>query len=388
MILKRRALFLVAAVLIGTLPLAAQENALEIDAILPLTGQGAFIGKAEQQSLQVIEGAVNASGGVKGRPIRISVADDTSSPQVAVQLANQLIAKGAAMIVGPGLTAECMAILPLVTKGPFTYCLAPGTHPPVGSFMFSANAGSDDLTRIWLRYMRAHGVTRFAFMVTTDASGQDIGEQVDEALALPENKSLQLVSKGVFAPADFSVNAQIQNIKAAHPQALLVAANGSPFGTVLRAVHDAGLDIPVISPSSNMHVDQLTQYVSIMPREMLFGSSRGAVYEPQADPRVRRAQAAFFDTFKRAGIAVSNGHVVPWDAVWILVDALRHLGPNATSAQIHGYIDGVQNWVGIDGVYDYKAVPQRGVGEAATIMYRWNPVDKVFTIASKPRGDL
>lgn len=368
-------------------PTAAQEPPLEIDAILPLTGQGAFIGKAEQQSLQVLESAANRSGGIKGRPIKFVVADDTSSPQVAVQLANQVIAKGGQIIVGPGLTAECMAILPLVTRGPFTYCLAPGTHPPVGSFMYSANAGSGDLTHTWLRYMRTRGLMRFAFMVTTDASGQDIGEQVDEALALPENKPLQLVSKQVFAPNDFSVNAQIQNIKAARPQALLVAANGSPFGTVLRGVHDAGLDIPVISPSSNMHVDQLLQYTSIMPRELVFGSSRGAVYEPQAEPRVRRAQTAFFEAFRKAGIVVSNGHVVPWDAVSILIDALRRLGPNATAAQIHAYVDGVQNWVGIDGSYDFRAIPQRGVGDAATIMYLWNPAEKSFTIASKPRGE-
>jgi branched-chain amino acid transport system substrate-binding protein len=137
-----------------------------------------------------------------------------------------------------------------------------------------------------------------------------------------------------------------------------------------------------------MHVDQLAQYTSIMPREMLFGSSRGAVYEPQADSRVRRAQATLFDSFKAAGIKVSNGHVVPWDAAWILVDALRRLGPNATAAQIRGYIAGMQKWVGIDGSYDFKAIPQRGVGVAATIMYRWNPADKTFTITSKPQGDL
>jgi branched-chain amino acid transport system substrate-binding protein len=381
-----RALPCAIALLVGV-PAAAQETPLEIDAILPMTGQGAFIGKAEQQSLQVIEAVTNASGGIKGRPIKFAVADDTSNPQVAVQLANAVIAKGAPIIVGPGLTAECMAILPLVTRGPFTYCLAPGTHPPVGSFMFSANAGSNDLTHTWLRYMRSRGITRFAFMATTDASGQDIGEQVDEALAMPENKSLQLVSKQVFAPNDFSVNAQIQNIKAARPQALLVAANGSPFGTVLRGVHDAGLEIPVISPSSNMHAEQLAQYTSILPHELVFGSSRGAVYEPQADARVRRAQSAFFDAFRKAGIAVNNGHCVPWDAVSILVDALRHIGPNATAPQIKAYIDGVQNFVGIDGAYDFKAFPQRGVGEGATIMYLWNAAEKTYTIASKPRGE-
>ena len=44
-------------------------------------------------------------------------------------------------------------------------------------------------------------------------------------------------------------------------------------------------------------------------------------------------------------------------------------------------------FVGIDGSYDFRSFPQRGVGDAATMMYAWNPVDKTFTIASKPRGE-
>ncbi len=365
----------------------AQDTPLEINAILPLTGQGAFIGKTELQSLQVLESTTNAGGGIKGRPIKFVVADDASNPSVALQLASQIQAKGAAIIIGPSLTATCSAVLPLLARGPFTYCLAPGIHPPPGSYMVSANASSSDLIRTEIRYARSRGWTRLAFILTTDASGQDLGQQIDEALALPENKTVQAVARQVFAPVDISVGAQIQIIKAANPQALVTATSGTPFGTILRGAHDAGLDVPVLALSSNMHLDQIEQYTSFLPHELLFVSSRGAIYEPQADPKIRQAQKTFFDAFRRAGIVVSNGHTVPWDAVTIVIDALRRLGANASATQLRDAIAGLQNFGGIDGNYDFRAVQQRGIGDAATIMYAWDATQKNFTIASKPRGE-
>lgn len=380
-----RALIFALAVAIVA-PAAGAEEPFEIDAILPLTGQGAFIGKGEQQSLEVFENLVNSSGGIKGRPIKFTVADDSSRPDVALQIATQLIAKGASVIIGPGLTATCSAVLPLLTRGPFTYCLAPGIHPPAGSFMFSANAGTADLAQTQIRFARARGWTRLAIISTTDASGQDFGQQIDAALALPENRGVQVASRQVFAPSDISVGAQIQNIKAGNPQALIVLTSGTPFGTVLRGLHDAGTAFPVISPSSNMHIEQMAQYASFLPRQLFFVSSRGAVYEPQADAQVKRAQQKFFEAFRRAGIEVSNGHSVPWDAMAVTVEALRAVGPNASAAQIRDYVAGLQNFTGIDGAYNFRAVPQRGVGDGGTIVYTWDPAQKKFVIASKPRG--
>ena len=62
----------------------------EINVILPLTGGGAFLGKAEQQALLQFEKAANADGGIHGQPLKFTFHDDQSSPQVAVHLANQV----------------------------------------------------------------------------------------------------------------------------------------------------------------------------------------------------------------------------------------------------------------------------------------------------------
>ena len=39
-------------------------------------------------------------------------------------------------------------------------------------------------------------------------------------------------------------------------------------------------------------------------------------------------------------------HALAWDPVLILVDALRHVGPNASAQQVRDYILSSRNWPG------------------------------------------
>jgi hypothetical protein len=74
----------------------------EINAILPLTGGAAFLGQAEGQTLQTLERFVNSKGGIQGRPIHIVIQDNQTSPQLEVQLANQVLAKRLPGRIEPG----------------------------------------------------------------------------------------------------------------------------------------------------------------------------------------------------------------------------------------------------------------------------------------------
>ncbi len=118
------ALPLLAATMIAASPLHAAEP-YEINTILSLTGNIAFVGQTQLQSLKAIETMVNADGGIQGRPISFVVSDDESSPQTAVQLAHNLVAKNVPIILGSSSPNACGAIAPLVAaNGPLLYCLA------------------------------------------------------------------------------------------------------------------------------------------------------------------------------------------------------------------------------------------------------------------------
>src|SRR5271167_3824332 len=109
--------FLVVAALFSCVTSARAADTQDINVILPLTGGGAFLGKAEQQALQQYEKVVNASGGIHGKPLRFVIQDVQSSPQVAVQLANQVKASHPPVILGSALVALCNAMAPLMKEG-------------------------------------------------------------------------------------------------------------------------------------------------------------------------------------------------------------------------------------------------------------------------------
>ena len=73
-------------------PRAAQAADYELHAILPLTGNASFLGREQQDLLRILEPAINKGGGIAGRTLRFVFHDDQTSPQVALQLANEVLA--------------------------------------------------------------------------------------------------------------------------------------------------------------------------------------------------------------------------------------------------------------------------------------------------------
>ena len=69
-----------------------------------------------------------------------------------------------------------------------------------------------------------------------------------------------------------------------------------------------------------------------------------------------------------------------------MLDAYKHLGFDATPAAIRAYIAGLQGFVGINGVYDFKAIPQRGIGIEWLVMIRWDKNKQSTVGVSKPGG--
>src|SRR5580704_3338115 len=85
-----------------------------INVIVPLTGGASFLGKGEQQALQLLQAVTNKDGGLDGRPLEFVFHDDQSTPQTTVQIANSLLPDKPSVMLGSSIVAMCNAIAPLV----------------------------------------------------------------------------------------------------------------------------------------------------------------------------------------------------------------------------------------------------------------------------------
>ena len=377
------------ALVAGAMPVAPVRAAepYEMYAILSLTGPFAFLGNSEARSLRTVEGIVNAHGGIHGQPIHIDIMDDSSQPAVAVQLANGIIAKHVPVMFGPTYVASCLAVAPLVrANGPVQYCFAPTIHPAAGSYTFSASAASGDQAAETLVFAQAKGWKRLALIATTDATGQDIENTFTQAVATGRFPGLSIVEREHFQPGDVSIAAQIAKIKASNPDAILATTVGTSTGTVFHALKDEGLDIPVITNLGNLQHAQLDQLTGVMPNQLYFTAPRFIARDVSGNGPVRDAQLEFYKAFNAQGIDPDVGNNLAWDVAFVVIDALRHVGTNATPKQLLDYMESLHSFAMTDGIYDYRGGDQRGVGMNSLVMARWDPAKRTWVTVSAPGG--
>ena len=368
---------------------AATLEPYEINAIIPLTGGGAFLGKAYLETFHAIEQVVNSTGGIQGHPVKFVTADTQTNAQVDVELVNGLLAKRVPVFIDGAPSPMCLASIPLVvTNGPVDYCLSPVIRPPAGSYVFSTNASTYDLASVAVRYLRERGWKRIAMITSTDSTGLEYDRQLTVVLSQPENRDMQMVAHEHFNPTDISVNAQMSRIKSANPQAFLAYTTGTPLGTVLHAINDTGLTLPVITLNSNMSYAQMSAYASFLPKDLYFTTLRSGVPEGTLSGPLRDAENAYLKAYRAINVRPDVGDVLAYDPTMMIVSALRKNGTHATAQQIRDYILNLHGYIGANGVYDFSSGDQRGIGQNSIVVARWDPAKNTWLQVSRPRGLL
>jgi branched-chain amino acid transport system substrate-binding protein len=380
-----------ALLVLASAPAARAGEPYHLYAVLPLSGGAAFLGNQEATALRLFAATVNAAGGVRGTPLQIDIDDDQTSPQTAVALMTQALARRPAIVFDGGPATTCRATAPLVANGPVEYCLTPSIHPPAGSFQFSAMYSSGDILGVSIRYLRERGIKRIAVLNGVDASGQDADTILGALIASPENVAagVSFVAYEHYALTDLSVAAQLARIKSSGAQALIAFTTGTAIATVLHGMHDAGLDIPVVTSPGNMSYAQMESYRGFTPRELLFAGPPALVPDQIADAGVKKAVATFTAAFKSAGGRRPDLlAAVAWDPIGLLTGILERRGLGASATQIRADLAETRNWPGALGRYDFARTPQRGISQNWVIMERWDPAKDAWVAISKPGGGV
>lgn len=359
-----------------------------IDVLLPMTGSLAYDGSSNAETLRVFEQWTNEHGGLRGRPIHFEIHDDQSNPAVSVQLLAQIIAQHAAVVLGSSSAGTCRALMPLAKDGPVLYCFSPAIQPPKGGYVFATSIPVDPYINAMIRYLRLRGFRRLAIISSTDGSGAADDESTRRVLTLPENADLKIVDWEHFSPGDLTVNAQAARIKSSDAQAIVAWTSGTPFGTVLRSLHDVGIELPVETTQANGDVRQLKQYLAFFPKQLVMpGYAYALPMNLLPSPKMRRPIADFETAYREAHAILSfskSGTV--WDPAAIVLSGFRKLGPQANAEQLRDYILGLRDFAGIDGMYDFSSGDQHGLTDKAVVLVTWDPAADAWQAVSGPSG--
>lgn len=377
-----------AAVLTMTMVATPQPAPYTIDVILPITGSFAFDGFTDAQTFRVFEAWANAHGGLRGQPIRFDIHDDQSSPALSVQLLTQIAVKHPAAVLGSSSAGICNALAPIAKDGPVLYCFSPAILPPKNGYVFATSISVDPYINAMMRYFRLRGFHRIAIISSVDGSGIADDQATRRVLEYSEQRDVQVVDWEHFNPTDLTIDAQAANIKRSNAQAIIAWTSGTPFGTVLRSLHDAGVDLPVMTTQANGDPTQLKQYSTFLPRDLTMPGYAYAL--PTAllpSAQMRGPIADFYQAYKDAGVRPSpskTGSV--WDPALIVLSGIRKLGPTATATQLRDYILSLRGFPGVDGIYDFSNGDQHGLSDKAVVLVSWNAATDTWSTRSGPGG--
>jgi hypothetical protein len=94
----------------------------------------------------------------------------------------------------------------------------------------------------------------------------------------------------------------------------------------------------------------------------------------------------YLQVFDGIHVRPGVGNALPWDSSQQLLDGLRLLGLDATGPQLRAYLADLHGWTGINGTYDFRRYPQRGIGVDSLYLVHWDPKQSQFNLVSKGGG--
>jgi branched-chain amino acid transport system substrate-binding protein len=272
-------------------------------------------------------------------------------------------------------------------EGPLLYCFSPGIQPAAGSFVYSSSTSTKELAGALLRYFGHKGWKKVALITTTDATGQDANRNFKTLVGSEGHKDVELVAEAQMNPADVSAAAQIQRLKGANPDVLVAWSTGGPVGTIFKAIHDAGVEVPVATTNGNMTYAQMTQYAPFLPKELYIPSADWLKpSRPVEVSDASKAKDSFFAAFEGTDIKPDGPSTYAWDPALLVVEALRKLKGDASAEDLRAYLRGLKDFAGVNGYYDFKAVPNRGLDESNVVITRWDKAAQTWAVVSDPLG--
>lgn len=211
----------------GQAPTRGGDGVLSLGYVLPETGQLAYLGPPQIQSLKFAVKTINDAGGVLGRPIPEVVGSDEAGQQaVAVQSADRVLAAGVDAIIGAAASGMSLSFIDRVTGAGVAQCSGSNTAPTFtgyedGGFYFRT-APSDALQGPVLgKVVREDGHGRVALVARADDYGRGLMEATQRAL---QSRGAEVALAQTYDPNATNFSSIVGQVRDVRPDAVVVIA--------------------------------------------------------------------------------------------------------------------------------------------------------------------
>lgn len=199
-------------------------------------------GKAGVIGIEAAIADINAAGGVLGRKLTLVVRDDQSQPPKSIQNMSDLIDnEKVTAVFGPTNSGNALAWrhIPNQKKVISMGMIGSGTDitkpmsPGADNYMFRVSMVDREQVAALATYVAKSGVKKIGLMAETTGYGQGGLKDMEEIVKL---HGLTPLATEKFGVADTDMTSQLNKMKAAGVETILVWAQGTPNGQLVRSM--------------------------------------------------------------------------------------------------------------------------------------------------------
>jgi branched-chain amino acid transport system substrate-binding protein len=220
----------------------AVEGAINIGAVLPLTGSSASIGEDQRRGIELAVAKINEDGGVLGKDLNVIVEDSANAANAAIDAAKKLVSvdevaavmgeysSGVTVPLGQYLQQEGVVHLNVGSSSPEIADIGDKSFSVIGLDTIASKFAADELAE--------RGLTKAAVMVPNNSYGEGVVEPFTEAFEAVGGTVTETV---LYTEGQTSYRAELERIAASSPDVVLYSAYGQDSSVINQQAFEGGM---------------------------------------------------------------------------------------------------------------------------------------------------
>ncbi len=351
---------LIAGMLFPAHPVLGQGAPIKIGTVTAVTGPASSLGKPEKDTATMLQAQL-ASTPIGGRPVQIITYDSESDPTKAVLLMKKAVTEDNVVAVVGGTTSpesQPMADYAMSAEIPFMSLAASTTlSVPTRAWVFQTPQRNATAAAKGLEYLLGVHAKTFAFLYRNDDFGQD-GLVALRTYGL--HQGVTLVDTEPFAATDTDLSVQVARARVKNPDAMVVWSTPPTASIAAKNIRQLGMRTPILE-SHGIANKAFIQLAGPAAENVVFPSGKLLVVDklPAGDPQkaLLEKYAKDFEAANKYAASTFGGHA--FDGITMLLDAIRHVGPD--KAKVREYLEHLTGFVGTGGVFNMSPQNHNGL---------------------------
>ncbi len=242
-------LVLAVAVSLAVAPFATAQETVRIGVVQPMTGPVAYDGNIYVNTVKMLVDDLNAKGGVLGKKIELVIEDGACNPAQSVNAAEKLVVRDKVVgLLGAFCSTSTAAVMEVAKKHKVPLITGISTAAQLteqgNPYFFRAVATTPMLGNAFGPVLpKALNAKRFAFLTLNDDWGRSMQASYPKAI---ESGGGQIVANEFFQQSDLQFLSQITKVKAANPDAIVLAANTQQAVALSKQIRELGVTVPLV----------------------------------------------------------------------------------------------------------------------------------------------